>query len=924
MRDETIEPAAARRSPRGGIAAVLALLGARLLVDALAPSAALADVRTEARTHFRRGMAMIAAGDIDGGVAELQQAYDILPHPNVLYNIGRAYAESGRYEASIEYFERYLETDPTDRDEVQTFIAALRQRIEAQQQRAAAAAPPQAEQAPPTEPPTEAAPLATAEEIQALEDSATQIAALAEATQSDALRQRSERLRQLAEALRQRRAALEAAQAGALEAAQAGAEASGQGAGGTGAAGTEGQAQPGEGTGAPAGEPEGLALGAQREGDTYEESVVSSSRAAQSTLDAPNSTTMITAQDIRLSGLTNPGHTLRRAAGVSILHTGPGDAQVSIRGLNQRLSNRVVVLVDGRSVYLDFIGVTLFSFIPIGMEDIERIEVIRGPASALYGADAMSGIINIITRPLGEGRSFVTAGIGDQGQYLVSTGVYGRADRFRFRIGGGYQRADQYALEVPTSRVDLEPSGRDPALGLQRLYFHGELSYRFDGGYTLRAGSGVTSGEVTFQGISRLRQLRGSDGTFAQTFLSLQTPWGLSTRVFWNRFGMGTSNIAFVPGGMDIAQRFPVQRSDVVDAEVVYSNTFDLFGIQNQLIGGVAYRFKQVEWVWLRDGEQTQHHGALFLQDTMRFSDVLQFVLSVRGDLHPLVGPQVSPRGSVVVHPTAGQTIRLTGGAAFRSPTFVESYIEVPNSTPLRAVTAFGVGNTSVNPERLISVELGYMNQMTDFFALELNGYYNVVLDQILLTRNSPYRLFDYVDPAGNQRARYYEQYQAFALSELSFANEAEQFQQIGGEIGLRVFPVQGLDLYANYAIHETSHFAGPRGNLTDDARTSAHMVNAGIQFRSPFGLDLSLDFSWQSDQWWVEQVLDTERGGVVFRRFHLPSYATLNARVGWRFFGDQLELAAVGTNLIADGHREHPFGQPVDRRFMGFVTVRF
>src|SRR5690606_23964862 len=160
------------------------------------------------------------------------------------------------------------------------------------------------------------------------------------------------------------------------------------------------------------------------------------------------------------------------------LQNGPGDPQISIRGLNQRLSNRAVVLVDGRSVYLDFLGTTLYNMLPIGMEDIERIEVIRGPASALYGADAMTGIINIITRPLGEGRSYVTSGFGNGGQVMVRSGVYARADRFRFRVGGGYQREDQYALEVPTSRVDITPSGSDPNIGYERLFFHGDLSYR--------------------------------------------------------------------------------------------------------------------------------------------------------------------------------------------------------------------------------------------------------------------------------------------------------------------------------------------------------------------------------------------------------------------------------------------------------------
>ena len=180
-------------------------------------------------------------------------------------------------------------------------------------------------------------------------------------------------------------------------------------------------------------------------------------------------------------------------------------------------------------------------------------------------------------------------------------------------------------------------------------------------------------------------------------------------------------------------------------------------------------------------------------------------------------------------------------------------------------------------------------------------------------------------DEAGFSRlARYYDEYAAFPLGQLSFANEGEQFQQIGGELGVRVFPVEGLDIYANYAIHETSHFGGPRGNLTNDQRTSAHMFNAGVQYRAPFGLDLSVDFSYQSDQNWVEQVLDTERGGLSFVPFLTPAYAVLNARVGYRFFNDQLELAIAGTNLLADGQRQHPFGQPIDRRVMGSMTFRW
>jgi iron complex outermembrane receptor protein len=310
------------------------------------------------------------------------------------------------------------------------------------------------------------------------------------------------------------------------------------------------------------------------------------------------------------------------------------------------------------------------------------------------------------------------------------------------------------------------------------------------------------------------------------------------------------------------------------------------------------------------------------LQDTLRIEQWVQIVLSARLDQHPLFAePQISPRGSVVVHPTPGQSIRLTAGTAFRSPTFLESYLQVPNETPVRGVTAFGVGNPGLNPERIVSFELGYMLQELDWMALELNGYYNLVFDQILLSQNTAYRLYDY---RNDPRLVFDPDLAAFPLGQLQFANEDADFQQIGGELGIRLYPLDGLDIYANYAIHDTSPIGDQAlGGRELDARTSAHKVNAGVQYRAPFGLDLAVDFSWVSDQTWVEQVIDTQRGGTRFEAFHLESYAVLNARIGWRFLDDRIELAVIGTNLIME-HREHPFGQPIDRRFLGSVTFRY
>jgi iron complex outermembrane receptor protein len=105
--------------------------GAPILVLALvvAPPAALADGRAEAKRHFREGMSLIAAGQVERGIAELKQAYAIKPHPDVLYDIARAYVDVGNIAEALNYFRQYVATDPADKEQVQKMIRRLESAI---------------------------------------------------------------------------------------------------------------------------------------------------------------------------------------------------------------------------------------------------------------------------------------------------------------------------------------------------------------------------------------------------------------------------------------------------------------------------------------------------------------------------------------------------------------------------------------------------------------------------------------------------------------------------------------------------------------------------------------------------------------------------------------------------------------------------
>jgi hypothetical protein len=135
---------------------------------------------------------------------------------------------------------------------------------------------------------------------------------------------------------------------------------------------------------------------------------------------------------------------------------------------------------------------------------------------------------------------------------------------------------------------------------------------------------------------------------------------------------------------------------------------------------------------------------------------------------------------------------------------------------------------------------------------------------------------------------------------------------------------VEGLDIYTNYSIHDTSPTDESKVEAAraNEQQTSLHKVNSGIQFRSWFGLEAAVDMSWFSDQLWIEQVVDIN--GIRWQEYKQPSFIMVSARLGYRLFRDRLELGVAGTNLAFQDKRQHPLGQPIDTRVLGTAKVRF
>lgn len=918
-----------------------------LLAAVTTTHSALADTRTEARRYFKEGMALIAKKKYDEGIRSLLKANELLPHPNVLFNIARAQASAGQLDAAIATYKQYLGTDPPDRAEVVLVMRQLEE--QAAKEKAEAAA---------VETGRKHFQTGMALVAQGKYDEGVR-----ELEQANAIRPHPNVMFNIARAWAEAKAYEKAAAAyrqylasnppdkkqveeiiadldrrAAAEKAAAVTPAPGTPEATPATPGTPPETPAGpapelaaktepfgaSGSGTPE-KPKTEQLGEARTEDVYQETVVTASRGAQSPLDAPNSTTIITRQDIELSGITRIPELLRRVAGTDVMQVSGGDSNVSMRGFNRRLSNKVLVLVNGRSVYNDILGSTFWESLSIDVDQVERIEIVRGPGSALYGADAFSGVINIITIAPGKGRNGMRVGVGDHLTGYGSVWGTGRDGDLAYRASAGYTRYPRWTKELAEDRIDATSNHIDGDLGAENLRLDLRTSRRVDKDSELQLGGGFSRSKIDFYAVGPFNDY-GVDMDNTDVTFAFRSPH-VNLRTYYARLDAhAEANTAYL--GHTHYPTSPVQNA--IDAELELVEDFRLpEALHHDLHVGLGYRLKNIEWSYLIDDPPIEHHGAVFLQDSIGIGKHVTFVAGGRVDYLPyLESVEGSPRGSLIIKPTDRQAVRLGVSTAYRQPTFLESYLALPIQLQFPGVDLYSASENErdpelkILPERVLSFEASYLNQASDAFEFELNAYYSRVTDLIILAPPRVLDLTNRLDGYGGinpDTGRY-------TVGFGGWTNACETYGVLGGELGTRVYPVDGLDLFANYALN-LSNLERPEGcDAIDDERTSKHKVNVGVQVRSrATGLSGEVSFHYQSGQVWSEQVPTLT--GIETFSFDLDAYTLLNGRLGYRFADDRAEVSGTVYNALSgivgaeEGTQMHPFGNRVGRRFMGFFT---
>ncbi len=827
------------------------------------PLTAHADPKDDARRHFRAGLEAARAGDFDGALERFMAAQDNYPHPVTIYNIARAYQDMGDLDSALEYYELYRDAAPSKAEDVAPVIAVIRARRDAENA------------------PVEA-------------DATTDTTTTTTASSADV-----QRLRALVGEMEALVDQITAEPEPAVVV----------------------DANPVDGD--PVDAPNGIIdptadlpiIDAPSfQDDAYERVVVTASRFGQAPLDSPSTIGVITADDIRLSGLTNIPDLLRRVAGVDVMAKSAGHSDISIRGFNRELSNKVLVLVDGRSTTLDFLGTTIWNGLPISIDEIDRIEVIRGPGSAVYGANAMTGVVNIITRTPGDGSNSVSFNAGTPGVIGGSAVLTGREDNDAWRLSVGWQEHDRWGREVDldatSSRVGFLEN-TDTAY--RTLRANGRVDHSFlDKGLASFSGSFADS-DVEIYNIGVL----GNYGTeILQTVLRTDVGYGpVLFRAFWNH-DLGRTGPWVGP--LNPAQPLNTPfRADTFDVELSGNGDFTTGPVEHRIFGGIGYRRKELRnFLYLGDDAPTttQDHFNAFVNEEATV-DILKLVGSLRVDAHPLipVARTISPRAAAIVRIDDDRAIRINGGSAFRGPTLIESYMNFRIPTGVDGVYIRDFCSETLLPERILTAEVGYHDESSALHTADLVVYVNQISNLIGLDSVTP--TAEPYDPSG----------QGWEAGRTGWLNTDPSYLGWGVEAEGELFPVDGVDLYGTVNISSVIEREG--GVSVADRSTSLFKTTAGASWRTPWRTDISADLQVYSDQTWRLRQFDSA-GQINLTPSPIGAHAILSARVAFRPLPDEkLELSIQGWNLGAlasDGFREHPTGQRVRSRLTGALRYTF
>ena len=464
--------------------------------------------------------------------------------------------------------------------------------------------------------------------------------------------------------------------------------------------------------------------------------VLSVSRLSQPVNEAPAAVTVIDQDMIRASGFRDIPDLLRLVPGFSVAYTRDNTWAIGYHGMADAFSRRFQVLVDGRSIYSAAYGVVNWSELPLSVDDIERIEVVRGPNAATFGANAFFAVINIITKEAVQVKgSFASFQYGEQGMAGATLRHGGGGSDLNYRLTFSAQNRDRFETDI----VDGAVAGK--LFEESRTYFlNGRMDYRLSATDEFSSQFGASVGDwqagrlYSPPRLDHFLEPRQQDvGTQYVQFKfrrahSVDDEWSLQFYHSRHEINAPSSLEAFgltVLGDQDALQtrtNLEFQANNRIAPEVRMSWGGELrretvesslyFNSDDTKQGVLGRVFANLEW---RAHPDMLVHGGAMLEH------------------HYYTGFDVSPRIAVNYDFAPGHTLRLNVSQAYRTPTFLEeegNYV-YRNASGL-PIEVISVPADGLQPERIRSHEIGYVGQYRPWqLQLDAKLFHDTVDDYI-------------------------------------------------------------------------------------------------------------------------------------------------------------------------------------------------
>jgi len=634
-------------------------------------------------------------------------------------------------------------------------------------------------------------------------------------------------------------------------------------------------------------------------GQLMQITITSVSKRPQNLSDSPAAVFVITSEDIARSGVTTIPEALRMVPGIQVARISSDKWAVSARGFNGQTANKLLVLMDGRSVYSPAFSGVFWNSRDTLLEDIDRIEVIRGPGGTIWGANAVNGIINIITKNAHDTEGTLVRLASGSEEHLYSGLRYGTAlnDSIAARIYMTYRDQDSF---------DLYETGADAHDSWDNLR----------GGFRMDGKTGAA--DWTLQGD--LFTLNGDQ--IIDPYLQETPPYRIQKEDSYDNCGwniLGHWEYAFsAANSVTLQAYYDHDRRD----ELIFGADHDIvdlelrnqrkIGRRHDLIWGLGYRyihdsFQNTSQLSFTPASDTRDLFSGFIQDEiLLLPSTLWLTLGTKVEHNEYTGYEVQPSGRLLYKPARDHILWGAVSRAVRTPSRVERdgrvFTAIAPDLPPYPASFYLEGSDAFDSEKVLSYELGYRWLATTCFTADLSLFYNDYHDLRTATPLTP-----------------------TSGTVLFFENKSHGTSH-GLELALdwQARPwllFQFAYSYADFDLHSENGDEGLDFIVVDEDANPQHQVSLRT--------NLHLAKRWQANVWlrYVDSFAASGRE-LTETLDTIDSYVTVDLNVSWQAT-DQMNVMLIGRNLVDGGHLEFfseylaPMTE-IEPSVLGKITWRF